>query len=226
LNRDPHAGAIYNAYNIVNSAGAVIAENQPVDFSPANLRKKALFRRAGGVPTSCISIRSSVAKTIRYPANAFRVCADSYLLQVLPLLTEVLYAGDALTSYVIHGENRFISQDDRTRTRMLAELEGITRNAVREYYGIDLYHSLYEIQSAGVQGNYRRVPREYLRALGYIAANWPGFQIAMKEIAKLHLYLFRAAGQMLRPPRRSDEWDADVPGLPGRSSEPEGNEVP
>lgn len=186
------AGAIYNAYNIVNSDGGTLATNQPKRFSTVNLHRKALFRRAGGVPTSCISIKASIARALQYPPDTFRICADSYLLQVLPLLTKVHYISQPLTRYVVHGNNRFISRDALERTRILAELERVARHAVKEYYGIELYHSLYEMKDAGLRRDFRRAWQEYFKAIQYVMVHWPGGWIGVKEIAKAHLFLAQA----------------------------------
>jgi glycosyltransferase involved in cell wall biosynthesis len=182
MESDDSVGAVYNAYNVVTEDSYVISKGPSSAFRPAALRERALFSRAGGVPTSCISIRTPIAARMPIPVDAFRICADTYLLQVLPLVTAVAFIPIALTAYTDHGRNAFLSKSNADRTAMLALRSAVIRQTVKDELGVVIYGALDELKQ---NRTIREATGAAIRGLLYIAQHSRNPEIFSKEVLKL-----------------------------------------
>jgi glycosyltransferase involved in cell wall biosynthesis len=179
---DSSIGAVYNAYRVVTKDGKITSEGPPKGFRPTALRERVLFSRAGGVPTSCITIRTAIAKRIPIPVDEFRICADTYLLHVLPLVASVSFLGTALTMYTDHGTNAFLSRSDSEKHAMLAARATVIRKAVERELGIVLYGALDDVRRSETV---RIATANAARGLLYITQHGRTPSIIMKEVLKL-----------------------------------------
>lgn len=111
----PGAGAVLNKFDIVDRNGSIIEAGAPARLIRTDLKARALFWRAPGIPTSGISLRRSAVQGIQIPEDDFRICADSFLLSILPVVTEIRFMTESLHRYVLHGENRYQSLKPKSR---------------------------------------------------------------------------------------------------------------
>jgi glycosyltransferase involved in cell wall biosynthesis len=192
MESDDSIGAVYNGYNVVTKDCEVISTGPPKTFRPTALRERSLFSRAGGVPTSCITIRTPIAKKIPIPVDDFRICADTFLLRVLPLVTPVSFIATALTGYTDHRGNAFLSRSDLDKLAMLTCRSGVIRGAVERELGIALYGALDDLKQSET---FRGATATVMCGLLYIIQHSRTPDIAIKEVLKLMAaYLVRVRG--------------------------------
>lgn len=183
-----HCVAVYNRFILEDVASGQATGPHPRRLNTEGLRERVQVWRGSGVPSSCISLRSSIARKIIVPEATFRICADSYLLSVLPLLGRVSHVDDALTVYRLHGGNRYLSQPRDARRQMLETRMSAIARDMREIYRAEPYMAPLEVPLHARQ----RDLKGCLSALAYgfrdIWKRQISMNIKLKESVKLPLY--------------------------------------
>jgi glycosyltransferase involved in cell wall biosynthesis len=75
----------------------------------------------GVAPTSGLAYhRDLLQKILPIPEESFRICADAYLFLSAPFLAPVIFAGEGLACYRVHGGNAFHEEGPRRNRRRRA----------------------------------------------------------------------------------------------------------
>jgi glycosyltransferase involved in cell wall biosynthesis len=182
----PQCGAIYNSYICVDGTGVPQGPRFVWPRAGKNVRQYGLFWQAGGVPTSCISLRREIAHRLHIPEE-FRICADTYILAALPHLTEIGWIGSALTTYRIHGANGFAALEPTQRKVLLQRNWRVTHSALLNQYGIELSKAVFEIQEQRACRHVFGTIAWCAKGLRYIYHANASPTLKLKEIVKLAL---------------------------------------
>jgi glycosyltransferase involved in cell wall biosynthesis len=109
FDRHPAVGLVYNKFDIVAKDGTPIKRDCPEIMMEGDLEDRTLLGYSYGCVTSALSLRRSVVREIEIPEEPFRVSADYFLGNILPLVTEVGAVHESLTAWVSHGTNALLS---------------------------------------------------------------------------------------------------------------------
>ncbi|MBV9282199.1 MAG: glycosyltransferase [Chloroflexi bacterium] len=106
--RDEAVGLVYNRFDIVAGDGTVLERGYPASMPAGDLAWPTLLGYSWGCVTSAMSVRASVARSVRIPEEPFRVSADYFLASILPLLTRVGVVEEPSSAWVSHGQNALL----------------------------------------------------------------------------------------------------------------------
>jgi glycosyltransferase involved in cell wall biosynthesis len=183
----PNAGVVLNRFDIVDQNGSLIEACVPARLICTGLRDRALFWRAPGIPTSGISLRKSIAQRIHIPQDAFRICADSFLLSILPVMTDTQVVLESLHRYVLHGENYYQSLDARSRTGALIARRAHTAAYAEQYIGTRFFtHPDIAFDQAFHRKPWRAL-QTFFSALLYVNRSKVSLPIKFKSVARCAL---------------------------------------
>jgi glycosyltransferase involved in cell wall biosynthesis len=182
---DGSRGAVYNSYDRMDAAGVLIGEHAVWSRAGQDVRQYGLFWMAGGVPTSCISLRRDVARKLVMPKE-FRLCADTYILAALPHLTRIGWINDPLTFYRIHGENAFATQEQAQQRKLMLQNWRIIHSTLKQAYGVELSSAVFEIQEQRAAAKpWSALASTCFAGLIYIVRAEASTRMKLRETAKL-----------------------------------------
>ncbi|MEM8486588.1 MAG: glycosyltransferase [Bacteroidota bacterium] len=139
MQRKQQAGFVQHAMSVVDAAGEFIRTLPTHGHFEAGWLGPALLKRGGrwrNMPASALSFRREVAERLfPLPAAYLSSMADAYLYMLAPLLTEVAYQPEPLSSYRLHGNNltgalHFDAQLSRKYVEGIARVHAAVKDAV------------------------------------------------------------------------------------------------
>lgn len=116
LASDGRLSVVYDPFDIVDREGNVLARGIPGKLPAGDLRIRTLMGYVSGCPSSGITAPRRVLERLPIPEAEFRLSADYFLLNMLPLVGQVAAASSALHAYRDHGENRYWGLPVREQT--------------------------------------------------------------------------------------------------------------
>jgi glycosyltransferase involved in cell wall biosynthesis len=180
----PQCGAVYNSYIHTDAEGGSLGPPFIWGVAGKDVRQYGLFWLAAGVPTSCISLRRELAQKLVIPAE-FKICADTYILVVLPQLTKISWIGEPLTSYRLHGENAYAAVDSRQQKNLSLKNWRAIYSTLKNQYGIELAKAVFEIQEQRERGHLLRAIGCCIEGFGYAVRADVSAQLKMREVLRL-----------------------------------------
>jgi len=184
FNTFSNAGAVLNRYRTINSDGKILEASAPQVLQQGKLSARARYWRLPGVPTSGISIRRAIYSSLTIPEPEFTICADTFLLAVLPIMTFVAVITEPLHAYVIHSNNYFQSKPDAARKELLI----CRREAIGAYaesvLGQQFFMHGMRCEGALRRGQWGVALKEYSRGLQYLLVHRSACEIMLKEAVK------------------------------------------
>ena len=108
--QDDSIGIVFNKFDIVDQNGEVVRSNLPQKLHSGNIRDRVLLGYLSGSPSSGISIRKNVISEIRIPEEAFRISADYFYLNIIPLVCNVGVVETSEHAYRVHNSNLYINK--------------------------------------------------------------------------------------------------------------------
>jgi glycosyltransferase involved in cell wall biosynthesis len=127
--RFPSVGLVYNRYDVTRQDGMILKNACPTALWTGDIRDRTLLGYSWGCITSAMSFRTSVMESLEIPEEPFRVSADYFLANILPLISDVGFAEETLTAWVSHGSNAWLSNS----TGSSPELNRCHRAAIIDY---------------------------------------------------------------------------------------------
>ena len=182
FSREPETGVVYNRYDAVDEAGILIQANNPKYLYAGDLSGRTLLGFVSGSPSSGISVRKKLIERIVIPEEPFRISADHFYLNILPLITKVGVLETSLHSYRVHGANLYLGKSNMGRKEILARQKEEIWKYAREVLGREFFRAMDELE-ANENGDWdRRLPYMYRSGIRHI-------QGAQVEIS-LKLWIF------------------------------------
>lgn len=145
---DSKVGAIYNRFDVVDEAGTILFKTVPKRLFSGNIEDRILLGFVSGCPSSGISVRRSVISHITVPEMPFRVSADHFYLNILPLMTYIGVIETPLHAYRVHSRNRYLGETRSGRISIHSKQNEAIWDYAREVLGKEFYRSLYEMKQA------------------------------------------------------------------------------
>ena len=118
FSQDPSVGVVYDRYDIVDEANSILAKDMPPKLYTGDLEGRTLLGYVTGSPSSGISIRRERLSSISIPEEPFRISADYFYLNILPLTTKVGTIMEALHAYRLHDRNMYLAQTRVTQQKI------------------------------------------------------------------------------------------------------------
>lgn len=138
--RSPTAAMVNYRLQIVDGAGRPTGTTKPPAFQPlpaGDLRPRLLAAPddIAFLPTSGNAFRAEVLRALApLPEEAFRLCADTYLLQLAPLHGPVLALDGMGGDYRAHGANRYHHEGiTLAESRSMLSRGELTHDAIRHH---------------------------------------------------------------------------------------------
>jgi hypothetical protein len=151
LTAKPEVGVIYNRYDIVDEARRLHRTGVPLRIAEGYIAERTLLGYTSGCPSSGISVRRNLATRAQIPEGPFRISADHFYLNILPLMTHVGFLPDILHAYRVHGRNWYIGRaSDEQRSIHLQQRETLwdyaSTNLGRQFFRAEQWLSSQDSQ--------------------------------------------------------------------------------
>lgn len=142
--KHPEIGIVYNGFDVVNESGDIIVGAIHPDLKGGNLSGRTLLGFVTGSPSSGISVLRHVLATTKIPEEQFRISADYFYLNILPLVAKVGIVNTPLHAYRKHGSNLYLKKSDTARQELHArQKDAVLAYAEREL-GRQFFSAIYE----------------------------------------------------------------------------------
>jgi glycosyltransferase involved in cell wall biosynthesis len=112
---DGQIGVVYNRYDVVDEKGKIWFRSLPGKVYEGNIEPRILMGYVSGSPSSGISVRRELLTRIPIPEEPFRISADHFYLNILPLVTHVGVIERSLHAYRVHGDNLYLKRPNLKR---------------------------------------------------------------------------------------------------------------
>jgi glycosyltransferase involved in cell wall biosynthesis len=194
FSRTPEVGVVYNRYDVVGEAGEIKVSEQPSVVPEGDIAGRILLGYSSGCPSSGISIRRAVAMRINIPEDPFRISADHFYLNILPLLTRVGFLPLALHAYRVHGSNLYLRHPDAGRRKIHSQQREALWNYARDRLGREFFRAEHDLAHDGYRGSSASLFRIYASGVRYV--------IRTDASAALRLWTFiKLTARLVLPPR-------------------------
>ena len=221
----PQTGFVQHAMEVIDAAGNVLRKLPAHGRYESGWLGPALLKRGGrwrNMPASALGFRREITDLLfPLPANHLPSMADAYLYMLAPLLTEVAYLPEPLSSYRLHGSNLTGALDyDAERSRKFVEgmhrvHEGIRAVVAQRQLDVPLYEAGSHLTIREHRFMAQLFAGESLRAL------WPFFTSLAGAMQADDLYPVKRklAGMavfgsaLLIPPRLRTRWVSKLMGI-------------
>lgn len=110
LAKDMSVGVVYNRYDIIDEKNRIVARAVPPKLYAGNIEGRILLGYVTGSPSSGISARREVLERVYIPEEPFRISADYFYLNILPLVARVGVIEDSLHAYRRHSSNAYLAK--------------------------------------------------------------------------------------------------------------------
>lgn len=189
---DRTIGAVLNRFRVADETGRILQQEAPDFLHSGDLARLVRFWRVPGIPTSGISLRRSAIQDLKIPEQDFRICADSFLLAILPITTQVKILDCVLHTYVQHGANYYQASPDRAKVERLMKGRPIIDSYSRAAFGTGYFVYPARIKAAVRARSPKHILLEYSEGVRFLFHTPPPLRLLSSEIAKLHLALVGA----------------------------------
>ncbi len=142
--RDENIGIVFNKFDMVDEGGKVINRNMPKQLISGNIKHRVLMGYPSGSPSSGISIKKEIAQKISVPEAPFRISADYFYLNIIPLITEVGVIETSEHAYRIHNSNLYMKKADTERAKMHINQDSVILD-VAEKRGLSFFKGLHDL---------------------------------------------------------------------------------
>lgn len=145
--REPDTGVVYNRFDVVGPGGAVRQASVPRRLVRGDLSARVRLGDVPGPPTSGISVRRGILRKFPVPESAFRICADSFYLYILPLVANVGVLSEPLHAYRVHDRNGYLAKPEEQRLEIHRRQWGVIQKRAASL-GLPLFDAFRKIESA------------------------------------------------------------------------------
>lgn len=147
--KHPDVGIVYNSFDVVNESGDILVEALPPNLKRGDLSGRTLLGFVIGSPSSGISFLRRILIPIEIPEEPFRISADYFYLNILPLVATVGIVNTPLHAYRKHDSNSYLKKSDIDRQEIHAQQKDAVWGYAERELGRKFFSAMHELTVEG-----------------------------------------------------------------------------
>jgi len=147
--KHPDIGIVYNRFDVVNESGDILVEAIPPNLKRGDLSGRTLLGFVVGSPSSGMSVLRRVLTSIKIPEEPFRISADYFYLNILPLVAKVGIVNTPLHAYRKHDSNSYLKKSDTDRQELHAHQKDAVWGYAERELGRKFFSAMHELTVEG-----------------------------------------------------------------------------
>jgi glycosyltransferase involved in cell wall biosynthesis len=169
FSKDSGVGLIYNRYDIVDESGHIISRAMPKHLRKGDLAGRTLLGFVSGSPSSGISVLRSVVSSLSIPEEFFRISADHFYLNILPLVTRVGIVETPLHAYRSHGHNEYLGKTPLSQLEIHSKQTEAIWNYAASVIGKEFFRTTYELEWIGAARSFKAPIKVFTLGVQHLA---------------------------------------------------------
>lgn len=147
FNSDETIGVVYNKFDMVDDNDAMISQNMPLCLLSGDIINRIAMGYVIGSPSSGISIKRDLGLRVPIPEAQFRISADYFLLNIMPIMAKVGVVETSEHAYRIHSSNLYMKKNNSEQLRIHA-MQNYSIYAQAEELGYPFFRALHDFSHA------------------------------------------------------------------------------
>jgi glycosyltransferase involved in cell wall biosynthesis len=149
FSKDSKVGLVYNRYDIVDESGHIISQAMPKHPRKGDLVGRTLLGFVSGSPSSGISVLRNIVSHTCIPEEPFRISADHFYLNILPLMTHVGIVKIPAHAYRVHGQNEYFGKTSASQLEIHSKQSEAIWNYAANVLQKEFFRTLHELEWIG-----------------------------------------------------------------------------
>jgi len=144
FNDDMAVGVVFNKFDMVDEQGEIIYYNMPPKLYSGFLKDRVLLGYVSGSPASGISLRKKNVSSLHIPEKFFKISADYFYLNILPLVCKVAVIGTSEHAYRMHSSNLYMRKNKSEQSQIHA-LQNNSIYEVADKMGFRFFRAIHDL---------------------------------------------------------------------------------